>query len=73
MEHRRHWWNGRFANAARRDVLLWLEGGRWHVEARRGSVSRSSRLFVFDDQAAASVMVERLVGSAEDGWREVEL
>ena len=56
MERRKHWWNGRFANPARRDVYLWAgNDGRWHVEARRGSLNQRSRLFAFNDEAKSKV------------------
>jgi hypothetical protein len=68
---REHWWNGRFANLARRDVYLWRDGDRWHVETRRGGVDRQSRLFALDDEAAARTLLDALVGSDTEGWREV--
>ena len=73
MERRKHWWNGRFANPTRRDVYLWQDDGRWHVEAHRGGIERRSRLFAFEDEAAALSLVRALVGSDTDGWREVGL
>jgi hypothetical protein len=73
VERRRHWWNGRFAKPSRRDVFLWRDDGRWHVEARRGGLDRRSRLFAFDDEAAALTLVEALVGSDVEGWRQVGL
>lgn len=72
MQRRKHWWNGRFANPARRDVYLWVDGDRWHVEAHRGSLQRRSRRFAFEDEVEALTLVERLVGGdGERGWREV--
>jgi hypothetical protein len=67
-----HWWNGRFANVARRDVYLWQDDGRWHVEACRGGIDRHSRLFAFADRATALTLVDALVGSGAEGWREVD-
>jgi len=74
VERRRHWWNGRFANPARRDVYLWPgNDGRWHVEARRGSLNQRSRLFAFEDEATALTLAEALMGSNDNGWRLVGL
>jgi hypothetical protein len=73
MERRKHWWNGRFANPARRDVFLWGDGGRWCVEATRGSLRRRCRQFVFDNEMAALTMVDALMGSQGEGWREVSI
>jgi hypothetical protein len=58
---------------ARRDVYLWRDGDRWHVEARRGGVNRQSRLFAFEDEVAARILVDALVGSDTEGWREVTI
>ena len=72
VERRKHWWNGRFANPASRDVYLWAgNDGRWHVEARRGSLNQRSRLFAFNDEATAVTMIEALTGSNDEGWRLV--
>jgi hypothetical protein len=71
VTRRKHWWNGRFANPARRDVFLWQENGNWHVEASRGSVSGRRRQFAFDNELAALTMVDVLLGSQGDGWREI--
>jgi hypothetical protein len=71
VEQRKHWWNGRFAKPTRRDVYLWQDRGRWHVEAQRGGIGRRSRLFAFDDEAAALTLVEALLGGDVEGWREV--
>ena len=73
VTRRKHWWNGRFANPARRDVYLWHDDGRWHVEAQRGGIDRRSRLFAFDDETAALTLVEALVGTDTEGWREVRV
>jgi hypothetical protein len=71
VERRTHWWNGRFANVARRDIYLWQDHGRWQVEARRGGIDRRGRLFAFEDRATALTLVDALVGSDAGGWREV--
>jgi hypothetical protein len=73
VERRRHWWNGRFANAARRDVYFWAERGRWHVEVSRGSLSRRTRRFAFDNEEAALAMVDVLLGNNGGTWREVDV
>ncbi len=73
MERRKHWWNGRFANPARRDVFLWNANGHWHVEASRGSLNQRSRQFAFDNEMAALNMVDVLLGSQSGGWREVAI
>jgi hypothetical protein len=73
MEPRKHWWNGRFANPARRDVFLWNDNGNWHVEASRGAMARRYRKFAFDNEMAALTMVDVLLGSHSDGWREVSI
>ncbi len=71
MARRRQWWNGRFADSARQDVYLWFEDSRWHVEARRGNFTLSSRFFLFDDQAEAWAMVLAILSGEGEGWREV--
>ena len=71
VERQKHWWNGRFANTARRDVYLWNSNGHWHVEASRGSLNRRRRAFAFDNEMAALTMVDVLLGSQGDDWREV--
>jgi hypothetical protein len=73
MERRKHWWNGRFANPARRDVFLWNDNGDWCVEASRGSLKRRYRQFAFDNEMAALTMVDVLTGSQGEGWREVSI
>lgn len=73
VEGPKHWWNGRWANPARRDVYLWHDNGNWHVEASRGSMSRRYRAFAFDNEMAALTMVDALLGSHGDGWREVSI
>jgi hypothetical protein len=73
MERQKHWWNGRFANPARRDVFLWNDGGHWRVEASRGSLTRRCREFAFDNELAALGMVDVLTGTQGDGWREVSI
>lgn len=71
MERQKHWWNGRFANLARRDIYLWADRDAWLVEARRGSLRPASRLFACTDEDAALTLVGALVGTDEEGWREV--
>jgi hypothetical protein len=73
VERRKHWWNGRFANPARRDVYMWNNDGHWLVEASRGSLNRRCRAFAFDNEMAALTMVDVLLGSHSDGWREVTI
>jgi hypothetical protein len=73
VDRRKHWWNGRFGNPARRDVFLWTDNGNWHVEASRGNLTRRIRRFAFDNEMAALGMVDALLGSQGDGWREVSI
>jgi hypothetical protein len=74
VERRKHWWNGRFANRARRDVYMWRNDGHWHVEASRGALDRRCRRFAFDNELAALSKVDVICGSqGGDGWREVAI
>ena len=63
MERRKFWWNGKWGRLARRDVLLYEDGGVWWVEGR-------SRWFEFVDEDAATDCVRMLVAGTER-WREL--
>ena len=53
-------------------MYLWAgNDGRWHVEARRGSVNQRSRLFAFNDETTALTLVEALMDGHDEGWRIV--
>jgi hypothetical protein len=52
---------------------MWNTDGHWLVEASRGSLNRRCREFAFDNEMAALTMVDVLLGSHGDGWREVTI
>lgn len=70
MERRKHWWNGRWGRLARRDILLFEDGGVWLLEVRTGGAEGSSRWFEFADEDAAMDAVRALLGADSD-WREL--
>jgi hypothetical protein len=70
MEHRKHWWNGRWGRLARKDVLLRTDGDQWLVEQRAGGAEGVSRFFEFDSEEAAYDAVRALLAGSED-WREL--
>ena len=70
VERRKHWWNGTWGRLARRDVLLWEDGGRWLVEARRGGAEGRSRWFEYGDEDAATECVRGLLADSPH-WREL--
>ena len=70
VERRKHWWNGTWGRLARRDVLLWEDGGRWLVEARRGGADGRSRWFEYGDEDAATECVRGLLADSPH-WREL--
>jgi hypothetical protein len=70
MEQRKHWWNGKWGRAARRDVYLRVDGDTWHVEQRAGGADGVSHFYEFDSEEAAYDRVrDLLVGPFE--WREL--
>jgi hypothetical protein len=70
MERRKFWWNGKWGRLARRDVLLYEDGGAWWVEAREGGAEGRSRWFEFADEDAATDCVRMLIAGTER-WREL--
>ncbi|MEV7230902.1 hypothetical protein AB0M79_28345 [Polymorphospora sp. NPDC051019] len=70
MGRRRHWWNGRWGRLARRDVLLFEDGGLWRLEARQRGVEGSIRSWEFSDEEAATAHARALRDG--DGWRELD-
>ena len=71
MERRKFWWNGKWGRIARRDVLLYEDGGVWWVEARDGGVEGRSRWLEYRDEDAAMETVRALIAGTER-WRQVE-
>jgi hypothetical protein len=70
MEHRKHWWNGRWGRLARKDVFLRTDGDQWLVEQRAGGAEGVSHFLEFDSEEAAYDAVRALVAGSED-WREL--
>jgi hypothetical protein len=70
MEHRKHWWNGRWGRLTRRDILLFEDGGQWWVEAREGGPDGHSRWFELPDEDRALDCARDLM-AGRDGWREM--
>jgi len=46
VERRKHYWNGKWGRLARRDILVFEDGGAWLVEAREGGAERVLIAFV---------------------------
>jgi hypothetical protein len=70
MERRKFWWNGKWGRVARRDILLYEDGGRWWVERRDGGVEGRSTWSQFASEQAAHDAVRSLTAGAER-WREM--
>jgi hypothetical protein len=70
MERRKHWWNGYWGALARRDVLLFEDGGHWWVEARSGGMDGRSRWYELPDEDLALDCVRDLL-AGDDEWREL--
>lgn len=66
----RHWWNGRWARVARRDVYLWPADDGWRVEVRRGGPGGRLRLRTFATECEALTWIAERVMGVEEGWRE---
>jgi hypothetical protein len=70
MEQRKHWWNGKWGRAARRDVSLRTNGDAWHVEQRAGGAEGVSHFYEYETEEDAYDRVRALlVGPFE--WREL--
>ncbi|HEV7710143.1 MAG TPA: hypothetical protein VGP16_18260 [Asanoa sp.] len=70
MEQRKHWWNGKWGRAARRDVYLRINGDAWHVEQRAGGAEGVSHFYEYETEEDAYDRVRALlVGPFE--WREL--
>ncbi|GIF69539.1 hypothetical protein Ais01nite_75740 [Asanoa ishikariensis] len=70
MEQRKHWWNGKWGRAARRDVYLRIDADTWHVEQRAGGADGVSHFYEFESEEDAYDRVRALlVGPFE--WREL--
>jgi hypothetical protein len=70
MEKRRHYWNGRWGRLARRDILVFEDGGQWRVEVRTGGADGRSRWHEFDQEDEALDLVRDLIAGADE-WREL--
>jgi hypothetical protein len=70
MERRKYWWNGKWGRLARRDVLLYEDGGQWWVQAREGGAEGRSRWLDFADEEQALDCVRALM-TGTDRWREM--
>jgi hypothetical protein len=72
VEKRKHYWNGRWGRLARRDVLLFADGGRWRVEHRVGGAEGRSQWTDFDHEDDAFDTVRDLLGGVNaEEWREL--
>jgi hypothetical protein len=69
MERRKHWWNGRWGQAARRDIRLCNDGDLWQVEDRRGAAAGASRWWQLSSEEAALDLVRDLM-TGEEVWTE---
>jgi hypothetical protein len=70
MERRKFWWNGKWGRLARRDVMVYEDGGTWWVEAREGGAEGRSRWFEFRDENGATDCVRALI-AGDERWREL--
>ncbi|GAA1812392.1 hypothetical protein GCM10009682_37090 [Luedemannella flava] len=70
MEKRRHFWNGSWGRLARRDVLLYEDGGQWLIEVRVGGAEGRSRWIPREDEDAALDELRALLSGTAD-WREL--
>lgn len=68
VEQRKHWWNGKWGRIARRDVLLYEDGGQWWVQARDGGADGRSRWLDYGDEDTAMNSVRALM-TGGDRWR----
>lgn len=66
----RHWWNGRWGRAARRDVYLRSEGDRYVVEAREGGSDGITRTWQPPTEEHALLLIDELLDD-QSGWREL--
>ena len=72
MERRKHYWNGKWGRLARRDILVFEDGGAWLVEAREGGADGKSRWFELPGEDMALDCVRDLITlSNMDSWREM--
>ena len=70
MERRKYWWNGKWGRLARRDVLLYEDGGQWWVEAREGGAEGRGIMRDYPDEDTAMECVRGLIDGT-DRWREM--
>jgi hypothetical protein len=72
VERRKHWWNGTTNGPARRDVLMFEDGGRWWVELRGGDGHRPGRRVELPDEDLALDCARDMINtSGHDGWVEL--
>jgi hypothetical protein len=72
VERRKHYWNGKWGRLARRDILVFEDGGAWLVEAREGGADGKSRWFELPSEDLALDCVRDLITlSKMDSWREM--
>ena len=64
------WWNGRWGRLARRDVRL-IKHTTWQVDALEGGAEGKVKTWTFDTEEAARAMVDRLLATGGDGWRDI--
>jgi hypothetical protein len=70
MEQRKHWWNGKWGRLTRKDVFLRVDGDRWYVEQRAGTVEPVRRFYEFGNEDEAYDAVRALLAGSDE-WREL--
>lgn len=70
MEKRKHYWNGSWGRLARRDILVYENGGQWILEVRVGGADGRSRWFEYDGEEAAQHRLRALLAE-DESWREL--
>jgi hypothetical protein len=70
VERRKRYWNGTWGRLARRDIVVFEDGGRWLIEYREGGADGKSRWYERDDEDAALEAVRGLMADSTT-WREL--
>jgi hypothetical protein len=70
MEKRKHYWNGYWGRMARRDILLFEDGGEWTIEDRVGGAEGRSTWITYQDEDEALDRVRNLIAGPTP-WREL--
>jgi hypothetical protein len=67
--HRR-WWNGHYGRLARRDVVIFIDGDGWRVEAWEGGPEGRIRAWAPPTEEDCLLLADDLMSDSE-GWREL--